>query len=390
MKYFIYQGNDHDCGFAALKMYLATLAKDKSYLYIPKPKKREHYNLDDLAEISLSYGVELEVCGCSKDYYESLDEPTLTLIDENHVVMIKRVKKKSITLYDPGRGIVKMKKDEFLRRWRNVIMSTDSPETVSRISKIRQRLLPQKLEILNNVFSFLSAALLIATFYLLNKRENFWFSLLFLSLFIGSQIVDRVILYKQVYTFDTNYIPKYFNIKSNCSKESYAKYVSYKESFFMHNRQLIASVLIAFCVTFLLCFNDFRNAFVLLALILLKVLELLLFSKSDQQVKNEIADIENGSFSNISSAKDLALKANTKADSQIFKSSAKEIFYIFASFIFAVFMMFMTGNSGCNYVIFHFVMYFAGFNAYNNLLDGLSNKKETMKLERRFFDSCNL
>ena len=101
MKYFIYQGNDHDCGFAALKMYLATLAKDKSYLYIPKPKKREHYNLDDLAEISLSYGVELEVCGCSKDYYESLDEPALTLIDENHVVMIKRVRKKSITLYDP-------------------------------------------------------------------------------------------------------------------------------------------------------------------------------------------------------------------------------------------------------------------------------------------------
>ena len=158
----------------------------------------------------------------------------------------------------------------------------------------------------------------------------------------------------------------------------------------MHNRQLIASVLIAFCVTFLLCFNDFRNVFVLLALILLKVLELLLFAKSDQQVKNEIADIENGSFCNISSAKDLALKANTKADSQIFKSSAKEIFYIFASFIFAVFMMFMTGNSGCNYVIFHFVMYFAGFNAYNNLLDGLSNMKETMKLERRFFDSCNL
>lgn len=390
MKYFIYQGNDHDCGFAALKMYLATLARDKSYLYIPKPKKREHYNLEDLAEISLSYGVELEVCGCSKDYYESLDEPTLTLIDENHTVMIKKVRKKSITLYDPGRGIIRMKKDEFLRRWRNVIMSTDSPETVCRISKIRQHLLPPKLEILNNVFAFLSAALLIVTFYLLNKRDNFLFSLLFLALFIGSQIVDRVILYKQVYTFDTNYIPHYFNNKNNCSKEKYARYVSYKESFFTHNRRLIASVLIAFCITFLLCFNDFRNVFVLLALILLKVLELLLFSKRDQQTKNEIAEIENGSFNNVSSAKDLALRANTKADSQIFMNSAKEIFYIFASFIFAVFMMFMSENSGCNYVIFHFVMYFAGFNAYNNLLDGLSNKKETMKLERRFFDSCNL
>ena len=52
MKYFIYQGNDHDCGFAALKMLLANLAKDKSYLYIPKPAKREYYTLEDLNDIA--------------------------------------------------------------------------------------------------------------------------------------------------------------------------------------------------------------------------------------------------------------------------------------------------------------------------------------------------
>ena len=81
MKYFIYQGNDHDCGFAALKMFLATLAKDKSYLYIPKPSKREYYNLNDLVDLSKTYNLNLEANGCTKDYYDHLVIPSLTLID---------------------------------------------------------------------------------------------------------------------------------------------------------------------------------------------------------------------------------------------------------------------------------------------------------------------
>ena len=74
MKYFIFQGNDHDCGFAALKMYLAILAKDRSYLYIPKPSKREYYDLFEIANLSKSYGVELDVNGCTRDYYNQLQE----------------------------------------------------------------------------------------------------------------------------------------------------------------------------------------------------------------------------------------------------------------------------------------------------------------------------
>ena len=81
MKYFIYQGNDHDCAFAALKMLLAILAKDKSYLYIPKPTKRAYYDLYEIAQLSKSYGVELEANGCTREYYDYLKENSLCLID---------------------------------------------------------------------------------------------------------------------------------------------------------------------------------------------------------------------------------------------------------------------------------------------------------------------
>ena len=390
MKYFIYQGNDHDCGFAALKMFLATLAKDKSYLYIPKPSKREYYNLDDLVQISKAYSVTLEGNGCTKDYYDQLIEPSLTLIDENHVVMIKKRRKNYILLYDPGRGIVKMKKDEFLRRWRCVVLEALNPKDVMKIDKARQQILPTKLSILSSLVSIVSAGLLITAFYLLNKTENFVFSLVFLALFVCCQIGEKCVLYKLVYTFDNEYIPKYFKQKKNCTKDKYIQFNEFKKQFFTGNRQALASVLLAFTVTFLLCFNDFRNVFVLLALILFKLLELITFNKSSEETKNRISELENQAFKDPDSVQQLAMEASLKADKHLFSEGVKEIFYIFLSFVFALTMMFVTQNVGCNFVIFHFVMYYAGFVSYNQLLNTLSIRKENAKMERRFFESCNL
>ena len=390
MRYFIYQGNDHDCGFAALKMYLATIANDKSYLYIPKPSKREHYNLEDLVNIAAEYNVALDVYTTSKDYFDNLDAPTIALIDDNHTVLIKKKYKHSVVLYDPGRGVIRMRREEFLRRWRNIILSSDNPEVVKKLEKKRQRLLPAKLDVLANVISFASALSLIVTFYLLNKSENFFFSFIFLCLFVAGQIAEKAILYKLVYTFDLEYIPRFFNYRQNCSKEKYLEFTNYKRQFFITNRQQIANILIAFMITFLLILNDFRNIFVLLALILLKVLEVLLFSRNEQDTRNLISELESRSFKDPKVAKDLALEANVKADGHILYNSMKEIFYTFVSFGFSVIMMFITKNMGCNFVIFHFVMYFAGFNSYAHLLDAFSLRKEAKKMERRFFDSCNL
>ena len=390
MKYFIYQGNDHDCGFAALKMFLSTLAKDKSYLFIPKPSKREYYSLDDLVELSKAYGVTLEGFGCEKEYFECLKTPSLTLIDDNHVVMIKKRKKKSLIIYDPGRGVVRMKKDEFLRRWRCVVLETENPESVFKIEKYRQHIISPKLNLISSIVSLISAGLLIAAFYLLNKTENFLFSLIFLVLFVCTQIAEKCVLYRLVYTFDKEYIPKYFENKKNCTKEKYIQFNEFKKQFFTCNRQTLASVLLAFTVTFLLCFNDFRNVFVLLALILFKLLELIIFSRSSEETKSRISELENQAFRDSGSVKDLALEASFKADKHMFGEGIKDIFYIFLAFVFAVAMMFATQNIGCNFVIFHFVMYYAGFVSYNQLLNNLSFRKENAKMERRFFDSCNL
>ena len=304
--------------------------------------------------------------------------------------MVKKQNNRRIVLYDPDRGMIKLSKTEFMRRWRYVLLTTNYPEHVMEIEKKRRTLVPTKLTIFETISALLSSAILVGAFYFLNKLENYIYSLIFLGLFLAFQIVEKDILYKQVYNFDKTYLPQYFDNPKNCKQSAYEKYVDYKRSFFTFRRGSLSSFLTAAMITFLLCLNDFRNSFILLSLVIIKLIEKLLFSNKEEDSKHIIAEYENKAFENETITKNCLLNANLIANKHIFYNSVKEILYIFISFVFALLMMFITKNTGCNYVIFHFVMYFAGFNSYNQLIESLSNRKDIKRKEARFYDSCNL
>ena len=389
MNYFIFQGNDHDCGFASLKMLMANFKHDKSYLYIKKLRRKDSLTVTDIIKEAGYYGLVLSSYGCDDDYYDQLKTPSLTLIRNNHVVVVKKVSKKKITYLDPEFGKVTVKKDEFLAIWCRIVIEIEK-DYMSKAKKIRRSVLPLRLRILEAVTSLISAAILIATFYLLNNQENAVFSLLFLLLFITTQIIENIIISKEINFFDFNYIEPYFSRRKNQTKLSYLEFVGFKQNFFTNSRSMLSSVLVAFTITFLLCLNDFRNVFALLALVLLKVLDIFVFSKSYEEKRYQIGRYEEQCFKNKQQSSDYAFKANRLASFVVTQNSIKQIFYIAVSFAFALAMMLITGNSGCNYVIFHFGLYYVGFNSFSQLLNGLSSKKEMYKMECRFFDRCNL
>ncbi|MBQ0008999.1 MAG: hypothetical protein KBS97_01830 [Firmicutes bacterium] len=390
MKYFIFQGNDHDCGFTSLKMLMAHERKDKSYLYMTKILKKDKFTVTDIVKEAGRHGMLLSSYSCDDSYYEQLKVPSLTLIRNNHVVVVKKITPKKITYYDPEFGKVTVKKDEFIAIWCRIVIEIESTECMIEMTKIRRSILPLRLRILEAVAAVISTGILVGTFYLLNNEKNAVFSLLFLFLFLTAQIIENIIIYKEISFFDNKYIEPYFSRRMNCNKLSYLEFVGFKQNYFTKSRGLLSSALVAFMITFLLCFNDFRNVFALLALILLKLLELIVFSKSNDEKRYLIERYEEKCFSNKEQAVDYAHKANFLASQVVTENSIKQIFYIAVSFAFALGMMFFTGNSGCNYVIFHFGLYYVGFNSYSQLIGGLSNRKEMYKMECRFFNRCNL
>ena len=389
MNYFIFQGNDHDCGFAALKMLMAHLNHNKSYLYVKKLRRKDALTVKDICKEAGYYGLVLSSYSCDDDYYEQLKTPSLTLIRDNHVVMVKKVTKKKITYLDPEFGKITLKKDQFLSIWCRIVIEVEK-SYMTKMPKIRRSILPLRLRVLEAATSLISAGILIATFYLLNNQENAMFSLLFLLLFITSQIIENIIISKEINFFDYHYIEPYFSRRKNQTKLSYLEFIGFKQNYFTNSRTLLSSILVAFMITFLLCLNDFRNVFALLALVLIKILDMLIFSKSYEEKRYQVGRYEEKCFKDKNQSVDYALKANRLASITVTENSIKQIVYIAVAFAFALGMMFITGNSGCNYVIFHFGLYYVGFNSYSQLISGLSKRKEMYKMECRFFDSCNL
>ena len=136
--------------------------------------------------------------------------------------------------------------------------------------------------------------------------------------------------------------------------------------------------------------NDFRNILALIILILFKIFDSIIFSKANDGAISVVGSLESEGLK----CKDKTIKnllfANKFSNAKVFKDSLKNLFFMILCFTLAVAMMVYTGNSGCNFVIFHFVIYFVGFKSYSELLDHLSYRKEQLKSESQFFDKCNL
>lgn len=390
MKHFIYQGNEHDCGFASLKMLLATLANNDSYLYINKPEKKGSYTLREIENLADSFGVKLQTATCDEDYLNKLECPCLALINSNHVVMVKRKTKRSIIVYDPGVGIVKYSRSNFIMIWTRIIVEVEDKSSIQVLSKIRRHILPRKIEILQSIISVISTVALITTLYFFNDLQNFWFSLIFLGVFILSQLTENFFLYKQINYFDKTFIPLYFERDENKNKNKYSEFLNFKRNYFVSNRGLLSSVLVAFVIVFLCCFNNFKNILALLIILLLKIFEILVFSKSSKSFYERVGKLEKESFENPEKNIDYLLSANQQSNSKVFKDSFKNLFFLFLCFGLAVSMMFLTGNSGCDFVIFHFALYFVSYRTFSELLDGLSSKKKLKQDEATFFENCNL
>ena len=57
--YYIQQTRKDDCGYASLKMLLASLNKDKNYLFLQEEKEKGSYSYLELVTIAKQHDVEL-------------------------------------------------------------------------------------------------------------------------------------------------------------------------------------------------------------------------------------------------------------------------------------------------------------------------------------------
>lgn len=390
MAYICYQGNDHDCGFAALKMLLANKTKNKSYLFIKKPYKKKDYTFQDLQKIAKSYGFILSGYSMPKEDYRSIPKGSLALIDEKHMVYVVRAGKRKMTICDPKDGKVRIPNKEFERRWTGLTLECVNARNAKDIKIKKERMTLVWMDLIHYLMIAVLFVSLMAGFYLINDSTNIIYTMVFLFLFAATELVENWYILKELKYFDKQYLVKFFSRKNNQSIEKYRYYCDYKSKYFIVAKLLVSNMIMILVFSILLCLNDYRNVFVFLILLLVKMIDNILFSRKEKDKIKEIEGIEAIAFDNESTLTHSLERANLLAGKVALGASYKKVMYMFFCLCLSLGMMIATGVVSTNFIIFHFGIYFLMSQAIENVISFFSNSRERKSKKARFLDDCDL
>ena len=390
MTYVCYQGNDRDCGFASLKMMMANKSHNKSYLYLEKPQKKKDYTFYDLIRYAKRYGFVLSSYQIPIEDVKEIPNKTVVMLKGNHLVYIKRVGKRRVFYQDPYTGKQSLSIKEFENIWTGLIVECVNTQYVLKIKRKKERMTPLWMDIVHGALIVTVFAFLMLGFYLLKDDTSIILTMVFLLLFGLTQLVENWYIIKELKFFDNKYIPKFFSRKKNHNFKQYSFYLEYKSKYFINGKVLASNLILITAFSVLFCINDFRNFFVFLILLMVKLLDAFLFNKLEQGNVKQIENIEAVAFMSEPMVIRNLQHANTLASKTALISSLKKIIYLFICLCLAIGMMVFSNLTSTNFVITHLGIYFLMSEAFGGVISFFANMRDRKLKEARFLEECDL
>ena len=391
MSYFCYQGNDNDCGFASLKMLLANLSKDQNYLYLKKGKdKKDSYSFYDLIKIAAEHNLKLEAYQVDYVAFKDLKAPFLAKLNQNHLVMVKAIKKKSVVVFDPSIGKRKIRTNEFIKMFDGHVIVPINRTNIFNCRDKEECIMPMYRNLLQYAFASFIGTFLMLGFYYLNDDSNFILVIIFLTVIAISELVENWYLIKNIKYFDNKYLPKFFYDKNNRDKEHYNDYINFKKTYFGSNKSLIVSLLFILILSTLFILNDYKNLIVVVIILMIRLIDVAFLGKKDDSLISDVSNLESSAFDSEMFLILNLQKANEKANSYASRIAARKCLNAFLVAVLAIIMMLINKVNSANYVLFHFGAYYMISNSFGNITSYISNYKRLRMLTARFLDSCNL
>lgn len=390
MTYTCFQGNDSDCGFAALKMLLANKANNKSYLYIRKPSKKKEYTFYELIRYAKKYGFQLTSYEMPVEDFKSIPIGSLVLLKENHMVYLKKIGRRRVTYFDPALGKMSVPHKEFMNKWRGIVMECVNALEADDLDIPKPKLIPVWMDAIYYSLIAVIFASLMTGFYLINDQSSVVLTMVFLLLFAIAQLVENWYIIKELKYFDRRYLSLFFSQKKNQNMDKYKDYTEYKQNYFIVSKLLVSSLIMIVAFGVLLCINDYRNTLVFIILLLVKTLDNLLFSRKEEKDAKDIATIESLAFDCERTLTHELTRANSLASKVALNKSLKRVAYMFLCLCLAVLMMSFSNVTSSNFVIFHFGIYVLVSDAFDHVIKFFSSSTDRKIKKARFLDDCDL
>ena len=296
--YYIPQVTKSDCGFACLKMLLASVHKDERYLYLKEDENHGPYSYQELVNYAQHYDVTLtgKKYEDKGDLRNNSDFPLiLTVQAENqapHAVLLVKKSGKRVKICDPAKGVYWQKIDQLIKIWDGTALAVnkvlDRP-FISRIIDVRDT----KGDIVSYLIQLLAAVFIALATVFVKPEGTFIWPLVFCALSLVCEIVLRMHLLKRMQRSD-KYLRKflpYVNRKDYF--EYYRRSQEYKTSALTMGLNFVFYLLVVILIITISLINSMTFVVSIGAALLAALINVFFFTPIKKSINKELEEQEN-------------------------------------------------------------------------------------------------
>ena len=371
MSYYIKQIKKNDCGYTSIKMYLASLSKNKDFLFM-QDSKIENLSILEIIELLNKYNVETKAYkNVSKKIIKKIREEFL-LINKNensyHCVMVKKVIFNNLLIYDPEKRIYWMKMKDIINEESIVIFRINKKTKINNYSNGLNKLFSYKIYNLFIVITtFLALFSLIFGLYLMNNNMIVQ-TLILLTLYVLLTLLSQFLTNK-LNKIKINKINKYLLKTHNKIGKNL---IESNLNYVLKSTNLISTFLInivsfIFLIT-LIVLNNYKNLLFIFLMIVYFIISRQILNKKITKTKERLNKLENN-LNNCDHIKyDMVNVQISSESNKLFKLlSINKYLDIFYSLIISLSICYFSETLNFISLVFYYIL----FSTIIKLLDGI-------------------
>lgn len=393
MRYFTPQLHHDDCGLASLKMLLAIINKEQSFLDLSPPKINGMYSFLEMRNIALRYGVKLEGRSFSNND-DLMKEPVPFILQiqadmGKHFVLIRKIMRKKVVIYDPSFGKQIASKEEVrAKSLNNGLFFIGFTE--ESINKIPIKTIPISGKwpiILCNVLLVTS---LLLGFYLLEYKKGLLSYILFFLTLLSS-ILHQILVRRSLQAFDEVIYETMPDVRKNV-QEKMEKMLAYKKNLFERFVNMTTIVMYIIATIILLIINSFYSLIIVILILVVNLLKYTVFFPQILSKERLLADEEKKIITRIEKGH------NVKDELRKIFASAYKIGLSYSFFEWGVRALIAAAVIGqamlsqtlyLNYLLFYYAYYFFLLMNLNRLGQYILRRHEDTKLRQEVLNIIN-
>ena len=296
--YYIPQLNDCDCGFACLKMLLATVHQDENYLFLKQDENHGKYSYQELLLIAQRY--EVTMMGATINDKDDLRHfskfPMILTVNipnhAPHALLLTQRKGNRVKVHDPAKGVYWCNVNKIIPYWDGTFMGINHVEKCPYPYPIIDMKDRQGM-VVSSIFQALAAGFIAAATFFVKPGGSYLLAIIFASLSLISEVILRFVLLKRMQKGD-KYLRRFLQyVPSNDYYEYYKRSQEYKRCSLSMSVNLVFSLLIVIMVVAISLINSLNYIILIIASLIGAYLDAFVFTPFKNEVNKTLTKQEN-------------------------------------------------------------------------------------------------